>query len=149
MSDLGTNLSKFMRNFRDRNRQSQEWLADRVSLSRATVNRWEGHGAGAATLDEVGLMSAQLSADVSEMLGIKSATAPSKDQAIDEAIRILESQRSAPRAAVPADILEYLEHAESDVMDAVRALLESTSDASKPTQKDKDFPKLPNKGKQK
>lgn len=50
--------------------QSQQWLADILNLSRATINRWETKGAGSATLDELEIISRILQAPLDELLGL-------------------------------------------------------------------------------
>jgi transcriptional regulator with XRE-family HTH domain len=50
---LGRRIAEELKNYREKSRKSQEVLAKEVGVSRATLNRWERHGAGAATANEI------------------------------------------------------------------------------------------------
>jgi transcriptional regulator with XRE-family HTH domain len=65
MAQSGDAFAGKLKKFRaDHDRMSQDKAAKEFGLSRATVNRWEGHGAGDATLDDLDRIAA--------VIGIKS-----------------------------------------------------------------------------
>lgn len=67
----GLTLGKKLKDFRRiAGGRSQEWLAEKLGLARATINRWETHGAGTATVDQVELIADCIEKSMGELLGI-------------------------------------------------------------------------------
>lgn len=64
----GDKLSKELRKLRKARRESQSAIAKKVGVSRATLNRWEGHGAGTVTIDQLEQLGAALEAEPSAMI---------------------------------------------------------------------------------
>lgn len=69
MSSLGENFGERLRDSRGKN--SQEALGKAIGVDRATINRWENHGAGTATLDHLERASTFLKRGIEYLLGIE------------------------------------------------------------------------------
>lgn len=64
----GDKLSKELRKLRDAKGESQGAIAKKIGVSRATLNRWEGHGAGTVTIDQLEKLGTVLEAEPSAMI---------------------------------------------------------------------------------
>ncbi len=70
MPTLGIKLANYLKEIRFKKGRTQQWLADKANLSRATINRWETKGAGSATLDEIEMLASQLEVSTLDLLGL-------------------------------------------------------------------------------
>ena len=89
---LGKLLSNKLKELR--RDKSQQWLADKLNTSRATINRWEVHGAESVTIEELEAISKLFGIDASELLKsdrhrneVVHLTQVRRDQIIGEIVR--------------------------------------------------------------
>lgn len=78
MSKLGDMTGKKLKQFRLERHLTQEHLAEKASLARATINRWEKGGAGSATLDDIEIVAQSMGIYPSDLLGLAIETKPEK-----------------------------------------------------------------------
>lgn len=140
MGNFGATFGSKLKEFREAKGLTQEELGDELGVSRATINRWEGHGAGTATLDMVESAQKLFQRSAAELLGI-SSTQISPHQALAVlAEAIGEKVPGIPKLKVAEDPLiaeirgyteEQREHLK-EAMESIRGMAKPAESREKP-----------------
>lgn len=94
---LGSSLSKFLKDYRHKEKLSQGELASRLGFSRGAVNKWEGEeDAGTLTLNQAEKIAEITHTPVPVVLGLPAPSAEPTNAQLLEEIRALKAAPSDP-----------------------------------------------------
>lgn len=68
MTTPGEIVASKLKQFRAQEGKSQEWLAEQLGVSRATINRWETKGADNATVEDLRKIALILGSDITSIV---------------------------------------------------------------------------------
>lgn len=151
---MGKIAEAFRKRFGDRlaARGAKAEFVQKSGIPRSTFDRWLV-GPTSPDLDQLEEIAAAFEMSPIDLvfpgeLPKPVVTPPSRDQVIDEAIRILEDARSGPKTpsgAIPEDILELLAKIPAKDYDFVRTFLQSGVDNDGSVEHPNKLPKRPKK----